>query len=60
MKTELVLKKVSFRVEAGSKVGIVGRTGAGKSTIAQTLSRLLELESGSIEIDGVDIASISL
>lgn len=38
----------------------MGRTGAGKSTIAQTLSRLLELESGSIEIDGVDIASISL
>jgi len=54
------LKEVSFKVEAGSKVGIVGRTGAGKSTIAQTLSRLLELESGSIEIDGVDIASIRL
>jgi len=54
------LREVSFKVEAGSKVGIVGRTGAGKSTIAQTLSRLLELESGSIEIDGVDIASISL
>lgn len=54
------MKEVSFKVEAGSKVGIVGRTGAGKSTIAQTLSRLLELESGSIEIDGVDIASIRL
>ncbi len=54
------MREVSFKVEAGSKVGIVGRTGAGKSTIAQTLSRLLELESGSIEIDGVDIASISL
>ncbi len=54
------MREVSFKVEAGSKVGIVGRTGAGKSTIAQTLLRLLELESGSIEIDGVDIASISL
>lgn len=42
------------------KVGIVGRTGAGKSTIALTLSRILELESGSIEIDGIDISKIGL
>ena len=42
------------------KIGIVGRTGAGKSTIALTLSRLIELESGSIEIDGIDIKSVGL
>lgn len=42
------------------KVGIVGRTGAGKSTVALTLSRILELESGSIEIDGVDISKVGL
>jgi len=42
------------------KVGVVGRTGAGKSTIALTLSRILELESGSIEIDGVNIRNIGL
>lgn len=58
--TEQVLKQVSFKIEPGTKVGIVGRTGAGKSTIAQTLSRVLELESGSITIDGVDISKLSL
>ena len=42
------------------KVGIVGRTGAGKSTIALTLSRIIELESGNIEIDGIDIAKVGL
>ena len=58
--TELVLKEVDFKIEAGMKVGIVGRTGAGKSTIALTLSRILELESGNIEIDGIDIAKVGL
>jgi ABC-type multidrug transport system fused ATPase/permease subunit len=58
--TELVLKNVSFWVRAGEKIGIVGRTGAGKSTIAMALSRIVELEEGSIEIDGVNIAQISL
>ena len=42
------------------KVGIVGRTGAGKSTIALTMSRILELESGNITIDGVNIRDIGL
>jgi len=42
------------------KIGIVGRTGAGKSTIALTLSRIIELESGSITVDGIDISKIDL
>jgi ABC-type multidrug transport system fused ATPase/permease subunit len=56
----LVLKGLSFTVEAGAKAGIVGRTGSGKSTLFQTMYRFLELESGRILIDGVDIASVPL
>ena len=47
-------------VEPGQKVGVVGRTGAGKSTIALTLPKMIELESGSICIDGIDIARVGL
>jgi len=57
---DLVLKKLSFKAEGGEKIGIVGRTGAGKSTLASTLSRIIEAENGKIEIDGVDISKISL
>jgi ABC-type multidrug transport system fused ATPase/permease subunit len=55
-----VLKEVSFSVKAGEKVGIVGRTGAGKSSLALALFRGLEAEKGQIIIDGVDIGSIGL
>ncbi|EMR11100.1 hypothetical protein PNEG_00698 [Pneumocystis murina B123] len=51
---------VSFKVDPCSKVGIVGRTGAGKSTIAATFFRLIELQSGSIIIDGINISTIGL
>ncbi|ORY42753.1 P-loop containing nucleoside triphosphate hydrolase protein [Rhizoclosmatium globosum] len=55
-----VLHGVSFVVEPGMKVGIVGRTGAGKSTILSCILRLFEPESGSVLIDGVDVGEIGL
>lgn len=57
---DAVLKDVSFSVQPGEKVGIVGRTGAGKSSLALALFRGLEAEKGQILIDGVDIGSIGL
>lgn len=55
-----VIKNVTFKVDSGSKIGIVGRTGAGKSTIATAFFRLVEPTSGSITIDGVDITTMGL
>ncbi|KAL8926765.1 MAG: hypothetical protein Q9172_001641 [Xanthocarpia lactea] len=55
-----VLKNVSFKVQPGERVGIVGRTGAGKSSLALALFRGLEAEEGKIVIDGVDIGLIGL
>ncbi|KAF8578287.1 multidrug resistance-associated ABC transporter [Ramaria rubella] len=56
----LVLKDVSFEIKAGEKVGIVGRTGAGKSSLLQALFRIVELQKGSIIIDAVDCRTIGL
>jgi len=47
-------------VKGGLKVGVVGRTGAGKSTITLALTRIIEICGGSIKIDDVDINKISL
>src|SRR5690606_24175246 len=57
---DLVLKNVSFSLKAHEKVGVVGRTGAGKSSLALALFRSLEAEKGRIIIDGVDIGKIGL
>lgn len=57
---DLVLKNLSVVFQSGHKIGICGRTGAGKSTILQSLFRMVELESGTIKIDGVDISTLSL
>lgn len=56
----LVLQGLSFSVAGGTRVGIVGRTGAGKSSLFQALLRFTEIESGSIKIDGVDIRQVKL
>uniref|UniRef100_A0A7S3G695 Uncharacterized protein n=1 Tax=Palpitomonas bilix TaxID=652834 RepID=A0A7S3G695_9EUKA len=56
----LALKKVNFHIRAGEKVGIVGRTGAGKSSLMTLLSRFVEPCEGSIIIDDVDIKDIGL
>lgn len=58
--TDLVLKGLDFDIKAGDKVGIVGRTGAGKSTLGLTLLRIIESEKGRIIIDGEDISKIDL
>jgi ATP-binding cassette subfamily B protein len=50
-----VLKDVSFRVRPGQRIALVGPTGAGKTTMVNLLSRFYDLDSGSIEIDGVDV-----
>lgn len=55
-----VLKDITFTLRAGERVGIVGRTGAGKSSLALALLRCLDVRSGSIHIDGVDIAQVRL
>jgi len=56
----LVLKGLTMDIRGGERVGIVGRTGAGKSSIMSALFRLTELSGGRIAIDGVDIATVGL
>jgi|TARA_B100001971_G_C18258838_1_gene584726 ATP-binding cassette subfamily B protein len=55
-----VLDDVSFRVEAGTRLGLSGRTGAGKTTVASLLPRFYDPTAGSVLIDGVDIREYSL
>uniref|UniRef100_H0VI28 ATP binding cassette subfamily C member 2 n=1 Tax=Cavia porcellus TaxID=10141 RepID=H0VI28_CAVPO len=57
---DLVLKGITCNVKSTEKVGVVGRTGAGKSSLTNCLFRILESAGGQIIIDGVDIASIGL
>ncbi|KAB8304597.1 hypothetical protein EYC80_003974 [Monilinia laxa] len=56
----LVLSGLSMHVRGGERIGVVGRTGAGKSSIMSTLFRLVEISGGSITVDGVDISKVGL
>jgi len=56
---EPILKDVSFDIVAGEMVGVVGATGAGKSTLAQLIPRLFDPQQGSIKIGGKDIRTVS-
>ena len=56
---EPILKDVSFDIAAGEMVGVVGATGAGKSTLAQLIPRLFDPQEGSIKISGKDIRTVS-
>ncbi|XP_076936304.1 ABC transporter C family member 14-like [Bidens hawaiensis] len=58
--TPLVLKGITLNIQGGQKIGVVGRTGGGKSTLIQVLFRLVEPAAGSIVIDGIDISTLGL
>ncbi len=57
---DFVIKDVSFKVEAGKTLAIVGATGAGKSSVINILNRFYPIQKGSIKVDGVDIREYSL
>ncbi|TGE05629.1 ABC transporter ATP-binding protein [Hymenobacter fodinae] len=54
------LRDVSFRIHPGETLAVIGNTGSGKSTVAALLSRLYDVSSGSITVDGVDVRDLSL
>jgi ABC-type multidrug transport system fused ATPase/permease subunit len=57
---DLVLKDIDLDIKPHEKIGVVGRTGAGKSSLTLALFRIIEPSGGSISIDGVDVSSIGL
>jgi ATP-binding cassette subfamily B protein len=59
-KNEWVLKNLSFKIDAGKMLALVGSTGAGKTSIVSVLNRFYEINSGTITINGVSITDISL
>ncbi len=57
-KEQLVFKNLSLKIPTGQKIGLVGESGAGKSTFVSLLLRFMDVENGSIKIDGYDIKKI--
>ena len=57
---DLVLKNISLSIKSQEKIGVVGRTGAGKSSLTLSLFRVVEAASGGIDVDNVDTSSIGL
>ncbi len=57
---EVVLNNVSFKVEPGETIALVGPTGAGKSTVVNLISRFYDVDSGSVAIDGIDVRDATL
>ena len=55
-----VLRDVSFRIEPGETIAVVGHTGAGKTTLSSLLLRFYDIQRGSINIGGIDIREFSL
>lgn len=55
-----VLDNLSFRIEAGETVGIIGATGCGKTSLVQLIPRLYDVDSGSVLVDGIDVRDYSL
>lgn len=58
--TEIILRDLTFEVKPREKIGVVGRTGAGKSTICLSLSRIVEIAGGCITVDGINITELPL
>lgn len=56
----MVLKGITLSINGGEKIGVVGRTGSGKSTLIQVLFRLVEPTGGKIIVDGIDICMLGL
>ncbi len=57
---EPVLKDITFSVQPGQRVGIIGNTGSGKSSMVQLIPRLYDVDSGKVSIGGVDVKDMSL